>query len=268
MLLALMTLVDPGDEVLIPDPYFVSYKQLVTLFGGVPRFVDTYPDFRLCPEALEAAIGERSKLLILNSPANPTGAVCSMDELRAVVSFAQDHDLFIISDEIYHDFVYDGPHHSLAEFTDQLLLLDGFSKSYGMTGWRIGYAAGPQAIIREMTTLQQFSFVCAPAPLQEAALAALELSTEDVRVEYRARRDLIYEGLADRYQVSRPQGAFYIFPRVPWGSDQEFVTSAIENNLLIIPGSVFSEKHSHFRLSFAADEETLRQGIELLRSWV
>lgn len=267
LMLALLVLVDPGDEVLIPDPYFVSYKQLVNLFGGVPSFVDTYPDFRLRREALEAALGARSKLLILNSPANPTGAVYSAEELRTAAEFAREHGLFLISDEIYHDFVYDGPHHSPAQWTDQLLLLDGFSKSYGMTGWRVGYAAGPQVIIQEMTKLQQFSFVCAPAPMQEAALAALKLPVEQIRSDYRAKRDLIYEGLADCYQVTRPEGAFYLFPRVPRGTDEEFVTAAIEHNLLIIPGSVFSERHRHFRLSFAASEETLSAGVAMLRRW-
>jgi len=267
LLLALLVLVDPGDEVLIPDPYFVSYKQLVNLLGGVPRFVDTYPDFRLRRESLEAARGPLSKLLILNSPSNPTGVVYSADELRAAAEFAREHGLFIISDEIYHDFVYDGPCHSPAEFTDHLLLLDGFSKSYAMTGWRVGYAAGPEPIIREMVKLQQFSFVCAPAPMQQAALAALGLPMEQIGAEYRAKRDFIYEGLADCYQVTRPQGAFYIFPRVPFGTDEEFVTSAIEHNLLIIPGSVFSERHSHFRLSFAASNETLSEGVEMLRRW-
>ena len=267
LMLALLALVDPGDEVLIPDPYFVSYKQLVNLFGGVPRFVDTYPDFRLRGEALEAALGARSKLLILNSPANPTGAVYSAEELQTAAEFAREHGLLLISDEIYHDFVYDGPHRSPAEWTDGLLLLDGFSKSYAMTGWRVGYAAGPQVIIQEMTKLQQFSFVCAPAPMQEAALAALKLPVEQIRSDYRAKRDLIYEGLADCYQVTRPEGAFYIFPRVPRGTDEEFVTAAIEHNLLSIPGSVFSERHSHFRLSFAASEETLSAGVAMLRGW-
>jgi aspartate aminotransferase/aminotransferase len=267
LLLALLALVDPGDEVLVPDPYFVSYKQLVNLFGGAPRYVDTYPDFRLRRDALEAAAGPRSKLLILNSPANPTGVVYSADEVAAAADFARERGLFIISDEIYRDFVYDGPHHSPAEFTEQVLVLDGFSKSYAMTGWRVGYAAGPGAIIREMTKLQQFSFVCAPAPMQEAALMALDLPTESVRDAYRAKRDLIYQGLADCYEVTRPEGAFYIFPQVPRGTDEAFVTAAIERNLLIIPGSVFSERNTHFRISFAAGDDVLSEGVQMLRRW-
>jgi aspartate aminotransferase/aminotransferase len=267
LMLALLALVDPGDEVLIPDPYFVSYKQLVNLFGGSPRFIDTYPDFRLRAAALEEAVTPRSKLLILNSPGNPTGAVYSLAELELAVEFAKEHRLFIISDEIYHDFVYDGEYHSVAECTDQLLLLDGFSKSYAMTGWRVGYAAGPQAIIAEMTKLQQFSFVCAPAPAQMAALVALDLPVAEVQATYRAKRDLVYEGLADCYEVTRPEGAFYVFPRVPRGTDEEFVTGAIEHNLLIIPGSVFSQRHSHFRLSFATSDETLSAGVQMLRRW-
>jgi len=267
LLLALLVLVDPGDGVLIPDPYFVGYKQLVNLCGGVARFVDTYPDFHLRREALEAAVGPRTKLLILNSPTNPTGAVASIEELRMVTEFARERGIFIISDEIYHDFVYDGRHHSPAEFTDNLLLLDGFSKSYAMTGWRVGYAAGPEPIIQEMTKLQQFSFVCAPAPMQEAALAALELPTDSMRAEYRRKRDIICEGLAGSYEVVRPDGAFYVFPRVPRGTDEEFVRAAIEGNLLIIPGNVFSERHTHFRISFAASDEMLRRGVEMLRQW-
>jgi len=261
-----MTLIDQGDEVLLFDPYFVMYKHLTSLVGGVPKFVDTYPDFRLRQEALEEAVSEKTKVVVFNSPNNPTGITASEEELKMLASFARSHNLFIIADEIYDHFVYDGSYQSISAYTDNLLLLGGFSKTYAMTGWRLGYAAGPADLIGEMTKLQQFSFVCAPAMVQRAALVAFELDVSRFQEEYRKKRDLIYQGLKGRYNVVRPDGAFYIFPEVPWGRDEEFVAQAIRQNLLIIPGSVFSERNTHFRISYATSNENIEKGIEILRS--
>jgi len=266
LLLASMTLIDQGDEVLLFDPYFVMYKHLTSLVGGVPKFVDTYPDFRLRQEALEEAVSEKTKVVVFNSPNNPTGITASEEELKMLASFARSHNLFIIADEIYDHFVYDGSYRSISAYTDNLLLLGGFSKTYAMTGWRLGYAAGPADLIGEMTKLQQFSFVCAPAMVQRAALVAFELDVSRFQEEYRKKRDLIYQGLKGRYNVVRPDGAFYIFPEVPWGRDEEFVAQAIRQNLLIIPGSVFSERNTHFRISYATSNENIEKGIEILRS--
>lgn len=264
LVLAFMALVEEGDEVLCPDPYFVMYKHLVRLFGGSPVFYDTYPDFRLRGEEIEALVTPRTKIIIVNSPCNPTGAVHSEDELEEIARIARKHNIFIISDEIYALFSYDGPHLSMATFADGCLLLGGFSKSHSLTGWRLGYALGPMELIEEMTKLQQFTFVCAPSFAQEGALAAMEVDTSERRDDYRRKRDFIYNGLRELgYRVEKPGGAFYIFPEVPWGTDEEFVAEAIRQKLLIIPGSIFSERKTHFRISYAAEDETLQRGLEV-----
>ena len=264
ILLAFMAALDPGDEVLIPDPYFVMYKHLATLMGARPVFVDTYPDFHLRPERLEAAVTERTRMLVLNSPANPTGAVYSRQELEGAIGVAKRHNLVVLSDEIYNCFAYDGPSPSAWPLYDRLLLLRGFSKTYAMTGWRLGYAVGPPEIIQAMTTLQQYTFVCAPAPLQAAATVAYETDTSEFIEEFHRRRDLVWEGLRENFRVEKPRGAFYIFPEAPGGSGARFVSSAIEAGVLVIPGGVFSERDTHFRISYAADRRTLERGIEVL----
>ncbi len=264
ILLALMATLDPGDEVLVPDPYFVMYKHLVNLVGGRPVFVDTYPDFRLRADRLEAAVTDRTRMLVLNSPANPTGVVYTAEEMEAAAAVAERHGLLVLSDEIYRHFAYDGDCPSVWPLSDRVILLRGFSKTYGMTGWRLGYAAGPPEVLGAMTTLQQYTFVCAPAPFQRAAVEALRTDVSAHVAEYRARRDLVYEGLRGRFRVEKPGGAFYIFPEAPGGRGTEFVERAIEAGVLVIPGGVFSERDTHFRISYAAPPETLARGVEVL----
>jgi aspartate aminotransferase/aminotransferase len=265
IMLALLVLVEEGDEVIITDPYFVMYKHLVNLCAGTPVFVDTYPDFKLRPDRLLAAITPKTKLVIVNSPNNPSGAVYTNQELAAIAKVLEKHKLLAISDEIYEFFCYDDKFSSLVEhYPERTLLLGGFSKTWSMTGWRLGYAAGPADVIREMVKLQQFSFVCAPSMVQEGGVAALAVDPTGYRDEYRRKRDMIYEGLAKSFKVAKPGGAFYIFPRVPWGDDESFVKRAIESNVLVIPGSVFSEKHTNFRISYATDERTIKRGIDAL----
>ncbi|HBF34709.1 TPA: aspartate aminotransferase [Candidatus Sumerlaeota bacterium] len=264
IVLALLALCDPGDEILVPDPYFVMYKHLATLFGVTPRFVDTYPDFRLREEAIEAQITSKTKVIIINSPANPTGIATSDEELQMVARVAKKHDLYVLFDEIYACFNYNNAHASITKYYDKVLLLNGFSKSHAMTGWRLGYAMGPKDVIQEMTKLQQYTFVCAPAMAQWAGIAALDLPMDATNEAYRRKRDIIYDGLKDKFNVQKPDGAFYIFPEAPGGNATEFVTKAIQNNVLIIPGNVFSERDTHFRISFAATDETLYKGIEVL----
>ncbi len=265
LMLALMAVVNPGDEVLIPDPYFVMYKHLVNLLGGVPVFYDTYPDFRLRREVLEAKASAKTKLLILNSPSNPTGAVLSREELQIAADFAAARGLLILSDEIYDEFAYDKPFTSIGSLYPKTLTLNGFSKSHAMTGWRLGYAAGPGEIIREMTKLQQFSFVCAPSMAQVAGVQALSAGPKQKIEEYRKKRDKIHGALKEFLEVEKPGGAFYIFPKAPGGKGDDFVARAIEKSLLIIPGSVFSEKATHFRISYAASDRTIERGIAILR---
>ncbi len=265
LVLAFIALVEEGDEVLLPDPYFVMYKHLTNLFGGKPVFVDTYPDFTLSGAKLEEKVTPRTKLLVINSPANPTGRIYSADEYGEIAEFARKHDLLVVSDEIYDRFIYDQPPDTFARYYEKTLLLNGFSKSSAMTGWRLGYAAGPQKIIESMKTLQQYSFVCAPSFAQKAGLAALNYDISRHINGYRKKRDLIYEGLSGYFEVEKPGGAFYIFPKAPGGDGVKFVEKAIANNVLIIPGNVFSEQNSHFRISFAAENDTIERGIEVLR---
>ena len=269
LLLAFLVLINDGDEVIIPDPYFVMYKHLVNLCGGVPVFVDTYPDFAVTAERLRPHVTAKTKMILLNAPGNPTGALIAPPELAAIAELAREKNLLLLSDEIYDCFVYDGVLPSVGALYPQTIVTGGFSKSHAMTGWRLGYAAGPAKIIQEMTKLQQFSFVCAPSFAQYAGLAALEIDTSHYRDAYRRKRDTVYAGLKDAgYDVELPGGAFYIFPKTPWGTDMEFVAEAIRNELLIIPGSVFSEKHTHFRISYAADDQTIRKGLEVLRKLI
>jgi len=264
LLLSFMTLFDPGDEVMMPDPYFVMYKHLVGLMGAVPRFFDTYPDFRIRQKSLESAYSPRTKAIIVNSPANPTGSVMSESEFKLVADFAAEHNLLIISDEIYDQFVYEDGLRSMTQFSDRVLLLNGMSKSAGMTGWRVGFAAGSEEVINQMAVLQQYSFVCAPSFAQRAAIRALEHDLGSVRDAYRRKRDIVYDGLRNSFEVEQPAGAFYIFPKAPGANAKTFVEKAIKHQVLIIPGGVFSERDTHFRISFAAEDETLQSGVRLL----
>lgn len=264
LLLAFLALFGPGDEVLIPDPYFVMYKHLLRLLGATPVFVDTYPDFRFRPEALERVLTPRTKGVVLGSPANPTGAVTAEADLRGIVEICRARGLILVSDEIYEAFVYDEPHRSPGAWYDRVVTLGGFSKSHALTGWRLGWAAGPVEVVEAMTTLQQYSFVCAPAPFQEAALAALDVDPRPWAEAYRRKRDLLLGLLSDRFRVRGAQGAFYLFLEAPGGSGTAFCERALERNLLVIPGGVFSERDTHVRISYAASDETLRRGAAIL----
>ena len=266
LMLALLTLVNAGDEVLIADPYFVMYKHLVNLLGAVPVFVDTYPDFALTAERVERCLTKRTKLLIVNSPCNPTGAVGAARDLEEIAALCNPRGIWVLTDEIYRTFCYDGPHASIFPQLERGLLIDGFSKSHAMTGWRIGYAVGPARLIQEMNKLQQYTFVHAPSIAQHAAVIALQCDMTPLLHAYRRKRDLIYNGLKDAFACIKPGGAFYLFVKAPGKSATHFVEQAIARQLLVIPGNVFSERDTHFRISYAAPDETITRGIAVLRS--
>ena len=263
--LALLATVNPGEEVIFFDPYFVMYQSLVRLAGAVPVVIDTYPDFRIDIDRVRDAITPRTKVILFNSPANPTGAAASERETRELAELAAERGIVLVSDEIYRTFCYDAPFVSPASFNPQTLVIDGFSKSYAMTGWRIGFAHGPEPLITAMTKLQQYTFVCAPHPLQWGAVEALDVDMSSHVADYRRKRDRIVAGLAEHYELVTPGGAFYAYPKVPWGTGTEFVAAAIERQLLIIPGNIFSRRDTHFRLSYAADDAVIERGIEVLR---
>jgi len=268
LLLAFMSLVNPGDEVIIPDPYFVMYKHLINILGGKCVFVDSYPDFELPVEKIAGAITSRTKIIIINSPCNPTGMVYSEDQVKAVAEIAAEKDILVMTDEVYEKICYDGECPSIAKYYEKSLILQGFSKSHAMTGWRLGYVAVHESlknVIEQMTKIQQYTFVCAPTPFQHAALAALDYDVSDLVDSYRRKRNLLYDGLKDKFELIKPGGAFYAFIKAPPSAGTtEFVEKAIKNNVLIIPGNVFSEKDTHFRISYATTDEKIREGVEIL----
>lgn len=266
LMLALLVLANPGDEVIVFDPYFVMYDALAAVAGAKVVYIDTYPDFRIDLAKVEAAITPRTKVIIFNSPANPTGNVAGDDEVRGLAELAARKNVVLLSDEIYRSFCFDRPFVSPAKYNPQTLVIDGFSKSHGMPGWRLGFAHGPSAIIREMIKLQQYSFVCAPHPFQWAGAAAMDVDITPHIDAYRAKRDRLVAALREDYEVAVPGGAFYVFPKAPWGTGETFVNRAItEHQLLIIPGNVFSRRDTHFRISYAASDAVIDRGIDALK---
>jgi aspartate/methionine/tyrosine aminotransferase len=266
LLLALMAVVNPGDEVIVPDPYFVAYPHLMTLADGHAVYVDSYPDFRIDPAKVEAAITAKTKAILLCGPANPTGAVIDPITQAELVAMARRHSVLVISDEIYSAFHYDSPPRSPAEYDANVVVIEGFGKTYGITGWRLGYAHGPRVIIDEMMKLQQFTYVCAPSIAQAAGLAAIDYDVSGIVADYQRKRDRLIDGLRGHFEFNVPGGAFYLFAMVPGGlSGSEFVRRAIERNLLIIPGGSFSRRDDHFRISYAASDETIDRGIAILQ---
>jgi aspartate/methionine/tyrosine aminotransferase len=211
-------------------------------------------------------------MIILNSPCNPTGVVYSQQEIKALAEIAAEKDILVLTDEIYEAFCYDGSCSSIANYYDKTILLRGFSKTYAMTGWRVGYVAAAESlkdVVEQMTKIQQYTFVCSPAPFQKAAITALDYDVSEFVDMYRRKRDLLYEGLKSKFELIRPGGAFYAFVKAPDGQTAtEFVEKAIANNVLIIPGNVFSEKDTHFRISYATSDEKIRQGVDILCSLV
>ncbi|MHC4637506.1 MAG: pyridoxal phosphate-dependent aminotransferase [Planctomycetota bacterium] len=269
LLLTFMSLVNPGDQVIMTDPYFVINKHLINLIGGECVFVDSYPHFDLPVEKIEKAITEKTKMILVNSPSNPTGVVYSEEKLRALANIAKNKAIPVMSDEIYEQFSYDGPCPSIAKYYDKTILLRGFGKAYAMTGWRLGYIAVHESmknVIEQMAKIQQYTFVCAPTPFQKAALAALDYDVTDLVDSYRVKRDLVYNGLKTDFELRKPAGAFYTFVKVPNGSATDFVKKAVKNNVLVIPGNVFSEQDTHFRISYTTSNEKLQKGVDILKS--
>ncbi|HET6883696.1 MAG TPA: aminotransferase class I/II-fold pyridoxal phosphate-dependent enzyme [Pirellulales bacterium] len=265
LVLAILALVNPGDEVIVFDPCFVMYPALVSLAGGVCIKVDTYPDFHIDFDRLRSAITPRTRVILFNSPSNPTGVVAGEEEIRDLAKLAADRGIALVSDEIYRAFCYDA-FFSPARVHSETIVIDGFSKTYGVTGWRLGYAHGPRAVIDAMLKMQQYTFVCAPQPAQWAGAAALDVDMSSFIADYRRKRDRLLAGIGDLYEVAMPGGAFYAFPKTPWGTGNEFVAEAIRRELLVIPGGIFSDRDTHFRISYAASDATIDRGIEVLRS--
>jgi aspartate aminotransferase/aminotransferase len=265
MSVVLPTLIDPGDEVIIFDPYFVSYKQLILLFSGVPVIVSKNEDFSVNIKALENVITNKTKVIIVNTPENPSGHVWSREELQQVADIAKKHNITIIADEIYEDFVYnkERPHTSMASIYKNTVTVGGFSKAYATTGWRVGWLHASDKIISEVMKVQQYTFVCAPTPLQYACLEAFDCDISNHISEYKTRGKILYKGLKDKYKITQLQGAFYFLLEYPY-NPEKFIQDCLDKNLLIIPGEVFSEKNTHFRLSLVAPQADLHKAIKIL----
>ena len=272
---ALFALLDPGDEVIIPSPYWVSYPEMVRFAGGVPVAVPTTPEsgYQLDVDALRSAITPRSKLLILNSPSNPTGAVYPEQTLRAVAALAQEHNLLIITDEMYEHIVYDAEHTSIARFApEQTLTVNGASKAYAMTGWRIGYAAGPLALIQAMNAIQSQSTSNANSIAQWAAVAAITDSAAFIgrsRAAFRERRDRIVAGLNDLgLPTPTPQGAFYVLSDTTSIHPDELEAARLildEARVAVVPGTDFAAA-GRVRLSYATSLDKIEEVLGRLKA--
>lgn len=281
--IAMLALLDEGDEIIIPDPYFVAYPSMARVAGGRAIRCNTYPDFRMTAERIEPLITPRTKAVMLNSPCNPSGVVISERECLDVLDLCRRRGVLLISDEIYDEFTFDDarevtghrgsraprcPSPCRADRShEDILLIRGFGKTYGCTGWRMGYTAGPRKLIEQMTKMQQYSFVCAPAPMQWGCLATFDTDMTETVARFRHRRDTVLAALRPHAEIVTPGGAFYAFIEVPRRlgmTGQQFFERAVEKNVLVIPGNVFSDRDTHFRLSFAVSEDRLEQGLGVL----
>jgi len=274
--LGFRALLDPGDEVITPDPHYICYPPNITLSEGVTVRVPTSPsdNYALNPDEMEKRIGPRTKVLLFGNPANPTGALMEKKTLEGVAKIAQKHDLVVISDEIYSTFVYGATFTSfptLPGMKPRTLLLDGFSKRYGMPGWRIGYAAGPADIIDAMLQMAQHTMLCPPNSTQWAALAALNMDDdadfEKIRQHYDKRRILLYTELNRMgLKTAEPKGAFYIFPNVSvtgLSSEQFCEKLLLEEKVMVLPGDSFGEQgKNHIRICYATPYEGIKEALQ------
>lgn len=269
LVLSLLALVNDGDDVIIFDPYFVMYYNLIKLFGANPITVSTYPDFSISRKLLENALTSKTKLIIINSPNNPTGKIVSEEEMNVIIDVAKQHKLWLVSDEVYSMFDYDKKFRSFYNRYEKLMLVNAFSKTYAITGWRVGYLLGPKEIIDKVSIVQQFSFVCAPSIAQKAIELVYPMSTKQFVKAYKKNRDIAYQHLSKFLRVQKPDGSFYIFPQLPDGqTGQDFATKALEQKLVVVPGVAFSQQDTHIRISFATDTLTLKKGLSIIEKLI
>ncbi len=278
---AFRTMLDPGDEVIIPEPCFVSYLPCVKMAGGVPVPIalEEKDSFKLTGKKLRGAITDKTKMLVLPFPNNPTGAVMTAEELQVVADLVKKHDLFVLSDEIYSELTYGGDHVSIASIPDmaeRTVVINGFSKSFAMTGWRLGYAAASREIIKQMTKIHQYIIMSAPTTSQYAAIEALKNSGEDVermRASYNQRRRFLVKELNDMgLSCFEPFGAFYVFPNISkFGmSSEEFATRLLhEQRVAVVPGDAFGKCGEGFlRISYAYSIEDLKRALKKIQKFI
>jgi aspartate aminotransferase len=282
-----VAIINPGDEVIVPAPYWVSYPEMIRLVGGVPVIVETDEStgFKVTPEMLSAAITEKTKALVLNTPSNPTGAVYSPDEIRALAKVIEQHEFYVISDEIYEKLLYDAEHLSSAAVSEGMkkrtLLVNGFSKAFSMTGWRMGYVAGDRAIIKAMTSFQSQTTSNPVSISQKAAIAALNSFDPEMVTEFRRRRDFVLRRLEEMPLIRciEPQGAFYAFPNIADilgksyngqtidSSDTLAELLLTESKIALVPGSGFGAPNN-IRISYATSMANLEKAMDRLESFL
>ncbi|TBL78176.1 aminotransferase A [Paenibacillus thalictri] len=278
--ITLRTILEPGNEVIMPGPIYPGYEPLVRLSGGVPVLVDTKDTgFKLTAELLEKAITPRTRCIVMCYPSNPTGRVMDAAELEAVGKLLKDKSIFVISDEIYSELIYDGPHRSIASFQgmrDKTIVINGLSKSHSMTGWRIGFTFAPAYLTQHMVKVHQYNLTCASSISQYAALEALTGGVNDaepMKEAYRERRDFVHRRLAEIGLVTeRPEGAFYIFPSIAqFGlSSMDFTMKMLEQEkVAVVPGDAFSSYGEGFiRISYAYSMDSLKEALNRLERFV
>lgn len=279
--LALRTILSKGDEVLIPEPSFVCYKPCTTLAGGVPVTIETKAEnsFKLTKEDVLSHITDKTKVLILSYPNNPTGAVMTKEDLQEIADVVKEHNLMVISDEIYAELSYDEKHVSIASLEgmkERTIIINGFSKAFAMTGWRLGYTVGNEEIIKAMTKVHQYAIMCAPTMCQFAAVEALkngDNSIEAMRDEYNYRRKVIVDGFNNMgLTCFNPQGAFYIFPSIKsTGMDSETFCEKLlqDQKVAVVPGTAFGKCGEGFlRVSYAYSIDTINLAIERIGDFI
>ncbi len=281
--LAYLALLDPGDECIIPDPYFVSYPELATMCGASAVLCDTGEDGEMTAERVEPLITSRTRFVLFNTPANPNGVVASKRTCADLLDLCRSRGVVLLSDEIYDAFAFPESRTDacagdpairrcpsparLPGAEDTVLLIRGFGKTFGCTGWRLGYAAGPGWLVEAMVKFHQYTFVCAPTPLQHGAAACFDADMDPVVLEYQKRRDMIVERLGGLTHIAPPGGAFYAWVKVPEHlgmTGEQFTELAAGHGVLVVNGGVFSSKDTHFRISYATDPAKLAQGLDTL----
>ncbi|MFD1335948.1 aminotransferase A [Oceanobacillus iheyensis] len=278
--ITLRTILEPGDEVILPAPIYPGYEPLITLARAKPIHMDTTKtNFKITKSQLEETITEKTKCIIIPSPSNPTGAAYTKKELDEIVSVLKDKKLFILSDEIYSEIIFDQPHVSIAsypEMRDQTIVINGLSKSHSMTGFRIGYALAPNWLSKHMLKVHQYNVSCASSISQYAALEAFNSNDDHLQLikdTYKSRRDLVYNRLTSMgIDVQLPEGAFYMFPRFPMKNENSFefgLTLVKQAKVALVPGSSFSQYGEGFmRLSYAYHEDVLNKGLDRIEKFL